>query len=113
MTTATAAAEFQTAELPASDEREPALPLRGDTILGVCEAVGTDLGFNPNFLRIPFAALLLWNPVVIIGSYLALGVAAAASRWFFPVAKRVAAPANEAVAVSEAVEVQEEERLAA
>jgi len=82
--------------------REPALPFRSDTILGVCEAIGQDLGFNPNWLRVPFAALILWNPEVIIASYLLLGVVVAAARWFFPAAPRVSAdrvesaPANEA-----------------
>jgi phage shock protein PspC (stress-responsive transcriptional regulator) len=70
--------------------KQPPLPLRADTILGVCEAVGQDLGFNPNFLRIPFAALILWNPPVIIGSYLGLGAVVALSRWLFPAAKPAA-----------------------
>ena len=65
--------------------REPMLPLRGDTFLGVCEAVGSDLGFHPNWLRVPFAALILWNPPVIVGAYLGLGCVVAAARWFFPV----------------------------
>ena len=60
--------------------QEPALPFRGDTFLGVCEAVGQDLGFHPNWLRIPFAAMILWNPPVIIGSYLALGCVVAVTR---------------------------------
>lgn len=74
----TAAAQFEN-----DDSRTP-LPLRGDTFLGVFEAIGQDLGINPNWLRIPFAALILWNPAVIIGLYLALGVVIAASRWLFP-----------------------------
>ena len=28
------------------------LPLRNDTILGVCEAIGQDFGFNPLWLRL-------------------------------------------------------------
>ena len=64
--------------------QEPALPFRGDTFLGVCEAVGQDLGFHPNWLRIPFAAMILWNPTVIIGSYLALGCVVAVTRLAFP-----------------------------
>ena len=31
------------------------LPLRAHTILGVCEAIGEDFGFNPAWLRIPLA----------------------------------------------------------
>ena len=37
------------------------LPLRGDTMLGACEALGQDFGFNPNWLRIVLGSLVLWN----------------------------------------------------
>lgn len=86
----TATAEIETA-LPAA-EREPALPFRGDTFLGVCEATGQDLGFHPNWLRIPFAALILWNPPVIIGAYLGLGCVVAVARWVYPAEPAKAAP---------------------
>ena len=78
--------------LPAADERDPALPFRGDTFLGVCEALGQDLGFHPNWLRIPFAALILWNPTAIVGAYLALGVVVATARWFYPAEPKAASP---------------------
>jgi phage shock protein PspC (stress-responsive transcriptional regulator) len=67
----------------AAEDRTP-LPLRGDTFLGVCEGIGRELGFNPNLLRVPLAALLLWNPVAIVGSYLALGCVLAVALWVFP-----------------------------
>lgn len=110
----TAAAEIQT---PAPD-REPPLPLRGDTILGVCEAIGQDLGFNPNWLRIPFAALILWNPVVIVGLYLGLGCVVAAARWYFPAEQKQQVAQPSAVAKTEAgagegEELEREELLAA
>src|SRR5689334_17933083 len=35
------------------------LPLRSHTILGVCEAIGEDFGFNPTFLRVILAAMVL------------------------------------------------------
>ena len=57
---------------------------RDDVILGVCEAVGEDLGFNPIWLRIAFAATLLWNPVAVISAYLGLGVFVLASRLVAP-----------------------------
>lgn len=60
------------------------LPLRDDTILGVCEAIGEDFGFNANILRVPLAALVLWNPFAAIGIYLALGAVVLASRLLFP-----------------------------
>lgn len=77
--------------LPAADERESALPFRGDTFLGVCEAVGQDLGFHANWLRIPFAALILWNPAAIIAAYLGLGCVVATARWFYPAESKAAA----------------------
>lgn len=85
-----AIADHDQLPLPASSEGKPALPFRSDTILGVCEAIGQDLGFNPNWLRVPFAALILWNPQVIIACYLLLGIVVAAARWFFPVGPKVA-----------------------
>jgi phage shock protein PspC (stress-responsive transcriptional regulator) len=97
---------------PANDERKPALPLRADTLLGVCEAIGQDLGINPNFIRVPFAALTMWNPVVIIGSYLGLGCVVALSRWMFPSEKPAAAPVGSAT-VNHAEHLDPEERLAA
>jgi phage shock protein C len=57
---------------------------RDDVILGVCEAVGEDLGFNPIWLRIAFAATLLWNPVAVISAYLGLGVFVLGSRLIAP-----------------------------
>ena len=61
-----------------------ALPLRSHTIFGVCEAIGEDFGFNPVFLRVPFAATVLWSPMIAIGAYLALGLVVLASRLLFP-----------------------------
>jgi phage shock protein PspC (stress-responsive transcriptional regulator) len=64
-----------------------ALPLRSHTILGICEAIGEDFGFNPVLLRIPFAASVIYSPTLAIGTYLALGVVVLASRLLFPKAK--------------------------
>jgi phage shock protein C len=61
-----------------------ALPLRSHTILGACEAIGEDFGFNPVFLRIPFAASVIYSPMLAIGTYLALGLVVLASRLLFP-----------------------------
>ena len=54
-------------------ENQIALPLRAHTILGVCEAIGEDFGFNPVFLRIPLAAMVVVSPLWAIGGYFALG----------------------------------------
>ena len=103
--------------LPAASEREPALPLRGDNFLGVCTAIGQDLGIHPNWLRVPFAALLLWNPAVVVGTYLLLGCVVAAARWFFPAEQKQqpaeAAQVAPAEASAPAVDTRESEELLA
>lgn len=55
-----------------------------DTLLGICEAVGNDLGFSPNLLRVALCCLLFFSPKVMIGAYLGLGVVVLASRLIFP-----------------------------
>ena len=76
---------------PAAEDRT-ALPLRDDTFLGVCEAIGQDFGFNPNWLRVALAAGLLWNVEAMLGIYLGLGVVVALSRLVFPRPRLAAAP---------------------
>ena len=110
----TATADFTDQDF-ARDEQRTALPLRGDTLLGVCEAVGQDLGFNPSWLRIAFAALLLWNPEVVVVAYLGLGLVVALTRWFFPARESTNAASAAAAAESAQVEreSEKEELLAA
>ena len=59
------------------------LPLRHDTILGVCEAVGQDFGFNPVWLRLAFIAPIFFAPALTLGAYLGLGVVVAGTRLLF------------------------------
>lgn len=74
--------------LPAPQTAQPNeqtnLFLRNDTLFGVCEGLGEEFGINANWLRVPFAAGVLWNPMAIIGIYLALGIALALARWIYP-----------------------------
>jgi phage shock protein PspC (stress-responsive transcriptional regulator) len=80
-----------------SQQDQVALPLRSHTILGVCEAIGEDFGFNPTFLRVPFAATVLLSPLWAIVGYFALGAVVLASRLLAPKPKTVrAAPARQA-----------------
>jgi len=86
-----------------------ALPLRSHTILGVCEAIGEDFGFNPTYLRVPFAAIVLYSPLIAIYAYLALGVVVLASRMLAPKRKaetvvQVEAPAAKPVVENEPIE---------
>lgn len=82
-------------------QNQVALPLRAHTILGVCEAIGEDFGFNPIFLRIPLAASVIWNPLIAVGTYFALGVVVLASRLLFPKPKAAVALKAEAAPVNE------------
>ncbi|MFZ5704843.1 MAG: PspC domain-containing protein [Pseudomonadota bacterium] len=72
---------------------------RHDTFLGVCQAIGQDFGFNPDWLRVLFGGALLFNPVLVVGIYLGLAVVVLASRLLFP-ARR--SDSSVAVATSEA-----------
>jgi phage shock protein PspC (stress-responsive transcriptional regulator) len=57
---------------------------RPDTFFGVCEALGEDLRFNANILRVALAVPLIWYPAAMIGVYAALGLVVLASRLLFP-----------------------------
>lgn len=82
---------------------QPSLLRRPHTILGVCEAIGEDFGFNPLYLRIAFAAGLFFATMWVIASYFALGLVVALSRWVAPV------PVSTPAAVAEIERHDEEE----
>jgi len=78
---------------------KPNLFTRDDTFFGVCEAIGEDCGFNPNYLRVALGAVVLFNPALAIGAYLVAGVLVFLSRWLMPVrAMPVAQPAESGAA---------------
>lgn len=82
---------------------------RNDTMLGICEAVGQDLGFNPDWLRIALGIALLFNPLGVVAAYAALGIAVFASRLVAPSKPQrqsvpLAAQVPAAVAVNDADE---------
>lgn len=89
------------------------LILRNDTILGVCEAIGQDFGFNPNFLRIPLAGGVLISPLASFGIYFALGLAVLASRLLFPAPRQLAAPQAASAPAERSAENETEEELLA
>ena len=82
------------------------LPLRHDTILRVCEALGRDFGFNPTWLRLAFIAPIFFAPVATVAAYLGLGLIVGATHFFAP-----DKPAPEQLVDAKAVEVVEEEAL--
>lgn len=86
-----------------------ALPLRNDTFLGVCEAIGRDFGFNPNWLRVIFAPFILVSPVLTLAAYFALGAFVLLSRRLYPAVRKDAAATSD----EHPVEHFEEDRLAA
>lgn len=88
------------------------LVMRNDTILGVCEAIGQDFGFNANWLRLAFCAPIYWNPGLVIGTYLALGLLVAATRYAFPDRRLEVHAAQDAAGPVQA-EVEEERQLIA
>lgn len=83
---------------------QPSLFARDHTILGVCEGLGEDFGFNPVYLRIAFALPLLVNPVAVIGAYLGAGAIVFVSRLLSPNPRPAVRPepvATEAVPVAD------------
>jgi phage shock protein C len=82
---------------------------RDDTILGVCQGLGEDLGFNPLWLRIAFAVLLYLNPVGAIAGYFGLGAVVLISRLLVPNRRRPAATATAQQVQPEAIEEQQGE----
>jgi phage shock protein PspC (stress-responsive transcriptional regulator) len=63
---------------------QPSLPARDDTLLGICQGLGEDFGFNPLWLRLALGASLLWNPPAVLAVYAGLGVLVLFSRLAFP-----------------------------
>jgi phage shock protein PspC (stress-responsive transcriptional regulator) len=87
---------------------------RDHTLLGICEALGEDLGFNPLFLRVPLAVCLLLNPWAVVAAYAALGVLVAFTRLVAPNPRRAAvSEATAAPAEARRAEAEAEMALAA
>lgn len=57
-------------------------------LFGVCAALGHDFGFNPLYLRLVFAMLLLTNPPAVVGAYVVLGVVVFVAHTLFPGSRR-------------------------
>lgn len=75
---------------------------REDTMLGVCQAIGEDVGFNPLFLRVGFGVMLFWNIEAAIAIYLALGLLVLAVRLLTPVRGMPTAPVQVLVVSNDA-----------
>ena len=57
---------------------------RPDTFLGICEAIGQDLGIHSNWLRAALGVMVLWQPLWAILGYLAAGLLVLALRLLVP-----------------------------
>jgi phage shock protein PspC (stress-responsive transcriptional regulator) len=87
---------------------------RDHTLLGICEALGEDLGFNPVFLRVPLAVCLLLNPWAVVATYAGLGILVAFTRLVAPNPRQAAAiEAEAAPAEAERAEAEPDMALAA
>lgn len=112
-----------TAALPQADavpaaavtsETDGNLFTRGDTMFGVCQGIGEDMGINPLWIRLGFIAPLFFFPVWTIAAYFVLGAVVLVSRLAIPVSvKEAAAPAASATAPVLSVNDVEEVALAA
>jgi phage shock protein C len=65
-------------------EAEDQASNENDSLFGICQAAGEDLGINPFFLRVGLISILFFNPALMLGAYLALGLVVGASRVLFP-----------------------------
>lgn len=57
---------------------------RDDTLLGICEGLGQDLGINPTWLRLSFVPFLFFFPAQTIAAYLLLGAMILTAHTLFP-----------------------------
>jgi len=93
-----------------TDNQNVPLPLRSYTLLGVCEAIGEDFGFNANYLRVPLGAIVVVNIWAALAAYVVLGLVVLASRLLFPSRKAIRAADS---IQNEAANRDFEEKLAA
>jgi phage shock protein C len=84
-----------------------------DSLFGVCQSVGEDLGFNPFLLRLGFLGLGFFSIPASIAAYAMLGVGVAASRWLFPKPKAADAVSSADLMTESADATREPELLAA
>src|SRR5688572_29867158 len=82
---------------------------RNDTLFGICQAIGEDFGFNPNWIRIPLASSVVLNPFIAVGAYLALSVLVLVSRSVFR-SKTVPVVAEAQAQLTAPVEANDDQR---
>jgi phage shock protein PspC (stress-responsive transcriptional regulator) len=70
-----------------TDQTKP-LATPKDNLLGICNALADDFGFNALWLRLALGAAFVVQPVGVITAYLALGLIVLVSRLAFPAAAK-------------------------
>ena len=88
------------------ENAQPSLLTRDDTFFGVCQGLGEDLGFSPQYLRIVLALLLFWNPLAALGAYAAGGLVVLLTRTLAPEPSRAAAAGPDAEAETAAERIE-------
>ncbi len=68
----------------------PSIFARSDTLLGVCQAIGDDLGFNPTYLRVALAVTVFFNFAAAVAVYLAAGAVVLISRLIYRSPRKLA-----------------------
>jgi len=84
---------------------------RPDTMLGVCQAIGEDMGISPNWIRVAFAVAFFFYPWQAALAYVGLGALGALLRRVWP--DEVASSDAEARAVLAAENNDTEMKIAA
>ena len=92
---------------------QPSVFARDDTFFGICQAIGEDFGFSPNWLRLAIGVGLLLAPVATLVAYVAAGVVVGFSRLIAPDPKRAEAAPVEAPSTLQADNETLAETLAA
>lgn len=93
------------------EDSRPNLLTREDTLLGVCQGLAEDLGFNPLWLRLAFTIGLFFQPAGALAGYAAAGLIVLASRLIFPDPRpaRAAETTGEQTAPAEQAEAEPDE----
>jgi phage shock protein PspC (stress-responsive transcriptional regulator) len=79
-----------------------------ESIVGICKAIGEDLGIHPDILRVAMAVGLLFAPIAVVAAYAGMGLFVLASRLLFPPVRR---PAARVIPIAEPVTEPEPARL--
>ncbi len=89
---------------PIVQNAQPSLIARSDTLFGVCQGIGEDLGFNPLYLRLALTALLFFYPLAALATYVGAGLMVAVAHRLYPNPRRAA----ETELVAEQPEIESE-----